>query len=70
MKRRAQEIIHKQLEGLTLEEKLKYWQERDEAYRRSQEALTTSLTIIPPLRGLMRTFLAVYYNHPSLRDWH
>jgi hypothetical protein len=37
MKRRAQEIIHKQLEGLTLEEKLKYWQERDEALRKRIE---------------------------------
>ena len=33
MKQKAQEIIAKRLEGLSEEEKLKYWQERDREFR-------------------------------------
>lgn len=38
MKRKAQEIISKRLEGLSEEEKLKYWQERDKVFKTEIEA--------------------------------
>ena len=42
MKRQAQDIIAKRLEGLSEEEKLKYWQERDRAFREKLKTMQMS----------------------------
>jgi len=39
MKRRAALALHERLKGMTLEEQVQYWRERNEAFRREQERL-------------------------------
>ncbi|HMW32534.1 MAG TPA: hypothetical protein PLH27_03195 [bacterium] len=37
MKHKAQQIIHQRLEGMSADEKMKYWQEREEDLRKRIE---------------------------------